>query len=101
MTISVANQADKNWVISLGERFDFGCVSDFRKCYESIPVRSQQKIIIDFRRTRYMDSSALGMLINAKAYLNAENSVVSLENCNDQIKKIFSISRFDKKFDIA
>ena len=101
MSISVSKQDDRSWVIQLGERFDFGCVEDFRGSYESIPLNSKVTVRIDFRSTRYMDSSALGMLINAKNHLrgDGENNVI-LFNCNSQIKKIFSISKFEKKFNI-
>lgn len=101
MGISAVQKEDRLWVINLGERFDFGAVEEFRRSYESIPVANRMIVNIDFRATRYMDSSALGMLLNAKNHLkgDGENKVV-LANCNDQIKKIFSISKFEKKFDI-
>lgn len=101
MGINAAKKDERSWVINLGERFDFGSVEDFRRSYESIPISSNMMISIDFRSTKYMDSSALGMLINAKSHLKGEgNNKVVLTNCNDQIKKIFSISKFEKKFDI-
>lgn len=101
MTVSAVKTDDRTWVIQLGERFDFGCVEDFRMSYESIPLDSRLDVRIDFRSTRYMDSSALGMLINAKNHLSSQgDNKVSLFNCNSQIKKIFSISKFEKKFNI-
>jgi len=100
MSISIAKLDEREWVISLGERFDFGSVSEFRRCYESVPVGICKLVTIDFSGTRYMDSSALGMLINSKKHINSDSCKIRLTNCNDQIRKIFSISRFDKKFDI-
>ncbi|MFT7560070.1 MAG: anti-anti-sigma factor [Flavobacteriales bacterium] len=99
----MAIQVDVNGIdvkISLSERFDFACVEEFRQSYESVSVVGKKAVVIDFRGTRYMDSSALGMLIDAKSHFSQSDSKVTLLNCNDQIKKIFSISRFDKKFDI-
>ncbi len=101
MSISVNIKSDTEFVISLGERFDFGCVEDFRKAYESVQPKGKAQVVMDFRGTRYMDSSALGMLINARSHFNSDEVKVSLANCNDQIKKIFSISRFDRKFEIS
>lgn len=101
MGITAVKQEERNWVISLSERFDFGCVEEFRRAYESIPIADRLILVVDFKNTRYMDSSALGMLINAKSHLSGEGTKISLTHCNDQIKKIFSISRFEKKFDIS
>jgi anti-anti-sigma factor len=101
MAIAVENVSDTDVKIKLNERFDFGCVDDFRGSYESVGNAKKKNVEIDFRATRYMDSSALGMLINAKGYFASSDSKIRLTNCNEQIKKIFSISRFDLKFEIS
>ncbi|MBX2858341.1 MAG: STAS domain-containing protein [Cellvibrionaceae bacterium] len=99
MSIST-NSNEKGLSIVLAERFDFGEVDRFRRCYESVKVPKGKSVKIDFKNTRYIDSSALGMLINAKDYLGGSEVKIKLVNANEQIKKIFSISRFDMKFDI-
>ena len=98
--INVNNANNNNYSVLLGERFDFNCVDEFRKSYESIDLNSEMTVIFDFTHTKYMDSSALGMLINARAHISSSDAKAVIANCNDQIAKIFSISRFDKKFDI-
>lgn len=100
MSITISNKSDQEIVLALDERFDFGAVEDFRKSYESLNNVKRKTIFIDFRNTRYMDSSALGMLINAKNFFSSSDVKIAIVNANDQIRKIFSISRFDKKFDI-
>ncbi len=100
MTISISKAAGDEYIISLDDTFDFNCVEDFRKAYESKDDGSRKDFVIDFRRTRYMDSSALGMLINMKKYWQDRNSVIRIINSSPQVKKIFAISRFDKKFTI-
>lgn len=99
MSITIENQEEHDAIV-LGERFDFESVGPFRSCYESLESVKNKTVAIDFRNTRYIDSSALGMLINAKSYFSDKGIKVKLINANDQIKKIFSISRFDKKFEI-
>jgi len=100
MTITTSKSADNELSINLGERFDFGSVDQFRKCYEELKQQNPKRLKVDFKNTRYMDSSALGMLINAKSHLGGNDIKITLANANQQIKKIFSISRFDTKFDI-
>jgi anti-anti-sigma regulatory factor len=47
-----------------------------------------------------MDSSALGMLLNMKKYLNKQDREIRITNCGPTLKKILLIARFDKKFAI-
>lgn len=100
VSIKVESKGASEKIIFLGERFDFGVVEQFRKSYETIGQTKNFLVSVDFSRTRYMDSSALGMLINAKTYLNKGESKIKIINVNDKIRKIFTISRFEKKFEI-
>jgi len=86
--------------IAVGEIFDFHCVQSFKRCYEGVDYDTVTRVIIDFGNTRYMDSSALGMLLNVKAYANNRGAEIVLKNTNLQINKILSIARFDKLFEI-
>ncbi len=101
MSIRVEKVENEGMAIVLDERFDFEAVGPFRKCYESLGESKCKLIVIDFRDARYIDSSALGMLINARSFFDNLGAKVKLINTNEQIRKIFSISRFDKKFDIS
>ncbi len=85
--------------VTLAEVFDFSCLEDFRGTYEDCTPSTARDFTIDFRNTRYIDSSALGMLIDLRKHIG-EGHDITIVNCNPQIKKIFSISRFDKKFTI-
>ena len=82
----------------LGDTFDFNCVEEFRRAYESADNGTARDFIVDFRNTNYMDSSALGMLINMDKFWQDRGTTIRLVNPNPQVKKIFTISRFDKKF---
>lgn len=100
MAITSSPISDSETKISLGETFDFNSVDEFRHCYESIDNNKINRFTIDFRKTHFLDSSALGMLINMHKYLDGSNASIRIINANDQVKKLFKISRFDKKFDI-
>lgn len=87
-------------VLVLDEVFDFKKVDQFRKSYEQIDGSSTSVVNINFVNTKYMDSSALGMLLNIQSYFNKHNVKIKITNTNEQIKKILSISRFDQRFNI-
>lgn len=95
MPVESALSSDgKNLTISISGRFDFEIVQEFRNAYAE---HKNVNYIIDMRATEHMDSSALGMLLNMRKSLG-DNARISIINCRPQIKKILTISRFDKKF---
>jgi anti-anti-sigma factor len=75
-------------------------VQSFRQAYAQIN-ESIIKVVIDLRETEYMDSSALGMLLNMRKTIESQVSTIQISNCQPQLRKILQISRFDKKFDIS
>ncbi len=51
-------------------------------------------------KTQYMDSSALGMLLQLKEHTENNNSKMSIKNTNNNIMQIMQIAHFDKIFTI-
>jgi anti-anti-sigma factor len=86
--------------IYLEEKFDFGKVQDFRIAY-SEGNKGVISIIINLQKTEYMDSSALGMLLNMQKSLSDSVTSFKITHCRPQVLKILQIARFGKKFDIA
>lgn len=86
--------------IALEEKFDFGTVREFRDAYGH-DNSGVEKVVIDLEKTEYMDSSALGMLLNMQKSLQEQVSAFSIINACPKVAKILEISRFDKKFEIV
>lgn len=86
--------------ITMGEKFDFGKVQDFRDAYLN-SADSISTIVVDLSNTEYMDSSALGMLLNMQKTMMDKVSSFKIVNSRPQVAKILKISRFDKKFDMS
>lgn len=85
--------------ILVGERFDFNVHREFRACYKSM-INSASEYTVDLTNTRYMDSSALGMLLLLREQAGGEKSRISIVNCCDDILKVLTISNFNKLFDV-
>ncbi len=97
MPVESALSSDgKNLTINISGRFDFEIVQEFRSAYSQ---HQNVNYIIDMRSTEHMDSSALGMLLNMRKSLG-DSAKISIINARPQIRKILTISRFDKKFNI-
>jgi anti-anti-sigma factor len=100
MSLTKSLAADgATFTIQIKGKFDFNLVQEFRAAYADVGINTP-KVIIDLRETEYMDSSALGMLLNMQKNLAGKINGIRIANCRPQIKKILQISRFDKKFDI-
>lgn len=84
--------------ITLPEKFDFKIHGEFRKTYQV--DKKPKKVVLDMGRTQYMDSSALGMLLQLKEFTDECNSAVSISNANKNIVQIMQIAHFDKLFTI-
>jgi len=99
MSVSKKERSDKSeLIISITGTFDFNCVQDFRASYSN--GEKYKSYTIDMSNVDHIDSSALGMLLNMKKSVG-EGVVISISNCKPNIKKIFMISRFDKKFNFS
>jgi anti-anti-sigma factor len=99
MEITTSVRNGNTLVIQVGEKFDFGKVEAFRNAYLDLSTDITQ-IVVDLARTDYMDSSALGMLLNMQKALAERDIKYSIEKARPQVDRILKISRFDKKFDI-
>ena len=100
MAIRTQETSDRELSIVLDKQFDFNSVEEFRRAYENPSHSGKKSYIVDFKFTQYIDSSALGMLINLQKSVSQSGGTVKLINPNEQVKKLFAISRFDKKFEI-
>lgn len=100
MSISSSSSSDGSTLtINIAGRFDFSSHQDFRRSYEGASNKPAA-YIVDMKETSYLDSSALGMLLLLRDYAGGDESNITIANCNDDVKKILSISNFDQLFTI-
>lgn len=91
------SQQGKQVTVTVQGRFDFNILQEFRDAYTSM-AGSDHEFTVDLAQTEYIDSSALGMLLNMKNHLGRDDCAISIRNCQPNLMKIFSIAHFDKKF---
>lgn len=98
MTVeTVVDSASKHITIMIEGAFGFNLVQEFRRCYND---RQEFRFTIDLRKVDYIDSAGLGMLLNMHNYLGQDDGTIQITNTLPQVRKILTISRFDKKFSI-
>ena len=80
-------------------RFDFGSHEEFRAAYQQHPVEFV-RYQVEMRKTTYLDSSALGMLLLLREHAGGETAEICLANCNADVRRILNISNFEQLFTI-
>lgn len=85
--------------IEIEGRFDFSTHQAFRNAYEQ-QGGQVENFIVDLSRTTYLDSSALGMLLLLRDYAGGDAARIELRNCNNDVRRILTISNFEQLFSI-
>ena len=85
--------------ITIDGRFDFNLHREFRNAYMSHP--SNAAYSVDLAQADYLDSSALGMLLLLREHAGGEKAQVSITGSKPEIRKVLSISNFERLFSIA
>ena len=86
--------------IKVSGRFDFSSHQEFRQIYESVPAEIT-KYSVDMSEATYLDSSALGMLLLMRDHAGGDTAQIEIVNCNEDVKKILTISNFGQLFTIS
>ena len=60
-----------------------------------------RKILIDFSRTGYIDSSGLGVLVSLAKRMRELGGDLRLANLNDDLQTLFELTKLDSLFQIA
>lgn len=101
MAITCTEAADgKRVTIEVVGRFDFAAHQDFARAYKQYP-RSSRTFVVDLSRADYMDSSAMGMLLQLREHSDRNAGGVTLANSNAGIREILRIANFDKLFQVT
>ncbi len=100
MSVNTVESSDNNEVvIKVSGRFDFSCHQEFVKGYKAYPPGSKC-YVVDLAQAEFMDSSAMGMLLQLREY-GDKRAGVSLVNGSESVKDILRIANFDKLFTIG
>lgn len=88
--------------ISVPKELDHHCAAQLRAeadlLINSYPVN---RLVFDFARTEFMDSSGIGVLIGRCKNMNYTGGKVEAEHLNERIQKIFVVSGLHKIIQIS
>jgi len=95
MSLSVQSSENGKAVkIVMPECFDFSTHIEFRQVYENNP--EAKHYVLDMGKTLYLDSSALGMLLQLREVTGGDNEGIEIINARDHVSEVLKIANFDK-----
>ena len=97
--VAILAEGGDELVIAIDGRFDFSSHQEFREAYQDHESQPES-YVIDMQDATYLDSSALGMLLLLRDYAGGDQSNIQIVNCNQDVKKILTISNFEQLFEI-
>ena len=101
MTVKIAtSHSDGKVTIAVNGRFGFDLHQEFRKAYKDLHDPGA-RYVVDMDRVEYIDSSALGMLLQLREHAGGNRADVRLIHCRPEIKRILEIANFQKLFQLA
>jgi len=91
---------ENDGVVTIGfpERFSFDSHDEFRKLY--CDYEKGTKYQLNFGKVKYIDSSALGMLLLLMEHNGKCKQDISIMGCTETVENIFKVANFDRLFEI-
>ena len=83
----------------LNGRFDFNSHSVFNQSADSLLKNAGiDELELDFEQVKYIDSSAMGILLLFKERAKAASKSIALVNCKGSVAQVLELSNFHRLF---
>lgn len=88
-------------VLEIRGRFDYNSHANFRRATaDALALPAVQEYVVDLRAADYLDSSALGMLLNFNDAAQAKGRKVVLAHPSGLVQQILDVANFRRIFEI-
>lgn len=86
--------------IEIPENFAVDEADELREKFNYLMKDGEKNFALDFRKCTFIDSTGLGVLVSVYKKCKSINGSIKLYSINEQVMKIFSMTRLDKIFEI-
>ncbi len=86
--------------VAIEGEVDLNSSPQLRKAFNDLIDKGSSKIIVNFAKVTYIDSSGLATLIEMMQRLKKDQGRMCLVQMSDKIKSLFEITKLDKLFAI-
>ncbi len=87
-------------IVEFEENMDLYSVPEVKKFCKELLTKGTKKLLVNLEKVTYMDSSALGMLINLRHECNEKNVTLKLAALTEECKKLFDLTKMQNNFEI-
>ena len=87
--------------VSLDGELDFHSAQDLRSGFMKLVDRKVSKILVDFKKVSYIDSSGLAAFVELYQRLKQYNGKLVLFNLTEDVQSVFEVAKLDSIFQLA
>ena len=87
-------------IVEFEENMDLYSVPEVKKFCKELLTKGSKKLLVNLEKVKFMDSSALGMLINLRHECNERNVKLKLAALTEECKKLFDLTKMQNNFEI-
>jgi anti-sigma B factor antagonist len=98
--IKTEELGDHAYLIALSGEVDLYTAPEFKKELLDAIAQGAKQVIVDFSKTTFIDSTALGVLVGAVKRLRMNEGQLSLVCSDGNITKVFAVTGLDRVFRI-
>jgi anti-sigma B factor antagonist len=88
-------------VVQVDGQLIVGNRQELKDLVQAVLERGERKILIDFARTGYIDSSGLGALVSISKRVREVGGDLRLSGLNEDLRSLFELTKLDTLFAIA
>lgn len=94
---------NKNGVTVCGitGEIDINTAPDIKKSFEKLIAKKDLKVVINFSKVTYVDSSGLATLVEILKNMRGYGGKLKLSDVPAKVKSLFEITKLEKLFDIT
>ncbi len=79
---------------------DINTAPDIKKSFKELLAKKAPKVVINFTKVTYVDSSGLATLVEILKNMKTYGGRLALTNMSSKIKSLFEITKLEKLFEI-
>ena len=88
-------------VVQVDGQLIVGNRHELKDLVQSALDRGERRLLIDFSRTGYIDSSGLGALVSISKKVRENNGTLRLAGLNEDLRSLFELTKLDTLFTIT
>ena len=95
MEFTTHQEGDVAIVVLHGE-LDVALAPKLKALLKETIEKGHKKIVVDMKEVLFVDSSCLGVMVNAHKMAVGQNAAIKFAQSSEQVRKIFELTRTDK-----